>query len=176
MAGPKIPALSKTVVLVGMMGAGKTSIGRQLADRLGVRFVDSDDEIEAAAGCKIVDIFEIYGEEAFRDVERRVIARLLEGPPHVLATGGGAFMDESTRVKIRDHGVSVWLRASLSLLLGRVTRRNDRPLLNSGDLRQNLRALMEERDPVYGEAEIIIESGKESPDITAEKVLQALSP
>ena len=157
-----------------MMGAGKTCIGRRLADRLGAEFIDADDEIEAAAGCKIEDIFEIYGEKAFRDVERRVIARLLDGPPHVMATGGGAFMDRRTRQKIKKCGVSIWLRADLELLLSRVARRTDRPLLKSSDQRRTLESLMRDRYPVYGEADVVVDTGRESPDATVEKVVAAL--
>lgn len=164
----------RTFVLVGMMGAGKTCIGRRLAERLGAEFIDADDEIETAAGCKIEDIFEIYGEQAFRDVERRVIARLLDGPPHVMATGGGAFMDQSTRDKIRERAVSIWLRADIDLLLSRVARRTDRPLLKSGDQRKTLESLMRDREPTYGEADIVVDTGRESPDATVDKVLAAL--
>lgn len=165
---------SRTVVLVGMMGAGKTCIGRRLSDRLGAEFIDADDEIETAAGCKIEDIFEIYGEQAFRDVERRVIARLLDGPPQVIATGGGAFMDKKTRKKIKEGAVSIWLRADLDLLLSRVARRTDRPLLKAGDQRKTLESLMRDRYPVYGEADVVVDTGRESPDATVEKVLAAL--
>lgn len=164
----------KTVVLVGLMGAGKTCIGSRLADRLGLAFVDADTEIELAAGCSIQDIFDLYGEEAFRDGERRVIARLLESPVHILATGGGAFMDADTRAAIAGRGISIWLRADLDLLVSRVGRRDHRPLLNHGDRRETLRALMEERYPVYAEADIVIDSGRESPDDTVDRVIGAL--
>lgn len=164
----------KTIVLVGMMGAGKTCIGRRLAERLGIPFADADDEIEAAAGCKIEDIFSIYGEPAFRDVERRVIARLLDGPAMVLATGGGAFMSPETRGKIRKTSTSIWLRAELDLLLSRVARRTDRPLLKNGNKRETLKKLMLERDPVYREADLAVDTGKESPEATVDKVLSAL--
>src|SRR6185437_11475928 len=116
--------LPRTVALVGLMGAGKSSIGRRLAQRLKVPFIDADSEIEAAAGATVEEIFERHGEAAFREGERRVIARLLEGPVHVLATGGGAFMDPATRVLMRERAISIWLRAELDLLLPRVTRRN----------------------------------------------------
>ncbi|HEX2115672.1 MAG TPA: shikimate kinase, partial [Alphaproteobacteria bacterium] len=121
--------VERTIVMVGLMGAGKTSIGRRLAQRLGLAFVDADHEIEQAAGCTIEEIFERYGEAAFRDGERRIIQRLLERPPHVLATGGGAFMDPETRARIKEAGISVWLKADLDVLVRRVSRRNNRPLL-----------------------------------------------
>lgn len=175
MVAQNTKSTDKTIVLVGMMGAGKTCIGRRLAERLGARFIDADDEIETAAGCAIEDIFEVYGEQAFRDVERRVIARLLSGPAHVLATGGGAFMDEETRRRIRRNGVSVWLRADLDLLLGRVARRRDRPLLRNGNRRETIEALMRERYPIYAEADITVDSGKEVPETTVQRVMDALA-
>lgn len=166
--------LPRTLVLVGMMGAGKSTIGRRLATRLGVDFVDADAEIEAAAGCSIEDIFEIHGEAAFRDGERRVIARLLEGPVHVLATGGGAFCDPRTRAEIRARGISVWLRADLDLLLRRVARRNNRPLLKNGDMRETLERLLAERSPLYAEADIVVDTAEGPAEDTAERVLAAL--
>lgn len=164
----------KTVVLIGMMGAGKTCIGSRLADRIGLDFVDADVEIELAAGCSIADIFEIYGEDAFRDGERRVIRRLLGSPFHVLATGGGAFMDARTRAAIGRRAISIWLRADLDLLVSRVGRRDHRPLLNHGNRREILEALIAERHPVFGEADIVVDSGRESPDATVERVIEAL--
>ncbi len=164
----------KTVVLIGMMGAGKTCIGSRLADRIGLAFVDADVEIELAAGCSIADIFEIYGEEAFRDGERRVIQRLLGSPFHVLATGGGAFMNAETRAAIGRQAISIWLRADLDLLVSRVGRRDHRPLLNHGNRRGILEALIAERYPVFGEADIVVDSGRESPDATVERVIEAL--
>jgi shikimate kinase len=166
---------SRTIVLVGLMGAGKTNIGRRLAQRLGIAFVDADDEIEKAAGCSIADIFAVYGEAVFRDGERRVIARLLEAPPHVLATGGGAFMDDTVRAKVREKGVSVWLRVDLDTLVHRVARKSDeRPLLAGKDPREVLASLMESRYPIYAEADITIDSGRESPDATVGQVIAAL--
>jgi shikimate kinase len=166
---------TRTIVLVGLMGAGKTNIGRRLAQRLGVPFVDADDEIEKAAGCSIADIFAVYGEAVFRDGERRVLARLLDAPPHVLATGGGAFMDASVRAKVREKGVSVWLRADLDTLVYRVSRKSEeRPLLAGKDAREVLARLMEQRYPVYAEADITIDSGRESPDATVIQVVAAL--
>jgi len=161
-------------VLVGLMGAGKTNIGRRLAQRLGLPFVDADAEIEAAAGETIEEIFERRGEAAFRDGERRVIARLLDGPVHVLATGGGAFLDADTRRLIRERGVSVWLRADIELLLVRVARRNNRPLLKRGDPRETLTQLIEQRYPVYAQAEITVDTVDGPPDATLEKVIAAL--
>jgi shikimate kinase len=151
-------ALRRSVVLVGLMGAGKTSVGRRLADALGARFVDSDEEIERAAGMDVPTIFARLGEPAFRDGERRVIRRLLAEPALVLATGGGAFMDPETRAAVRAGAVSVWLRAALDTLLERTARRADRPLLRAGDPRDILARLMRERHPVYAEADIVIDS------------------
>lgn len=170
-----ISPLPKTVALVGLMGAGKSSIGRRLAQRLKVPFVDADAEIEAAAGATVEEIFERHGEAAFRDGERRVIARLLEGPVHVLATGGGAFMDPSTRELMRERAVSVWLKADLDLLLPRVLRRNNRPLLKAGEPRAVLERLIAERYPVYAEADITVNSLDGPPETTLERVLAALS-
>jgi shikimate kinase len=167
--------LPKTVVLVGLMGAGKSCIGRRLAQRLAVPFVDADEEIEKAAGCSIADIFAIYGEAVFRDGERRVIARLLDAPPQVLATGGGAFIDETVRAKIREKAISVWLRVGLDILVHRVGRKSeDRPLLAGRDARAVLSALIESRYPIYAEADITIDSARESPDVTVGRVIQAL--
>jgi shikimate kinase len=168
-------ARDRTIALVGLMGAGKSCIGRRLAARLDLPFIDADREIEEAAGCAIAEIFARHGEQAFRDGERRVILRLLDGPPHVLATGGGAFMDQRTRLAIRDRAVSVWLRADLELLLRRVARRSDRPLLQVADQRQKLKELMTERDPVYATADISVDSADGPPEATLERVLTALA-
>jgi len=164
----------RSVVLVGLMGAGKTSIGRRVAARLGVPFRDSDSEIELAAGCSIPELFHRYGEHDFRNGERRVIRRLLANSPLVLATGGGAFMDAETRAAIRSEGVSVWLRCKLATLVRRVATRRNRPLLRDGDPAEILGRLMEQRHPVYAEADIVVDCGDESPDYTTGKVLQAL--
>src|SRR5437588_8663147 len=134
--------VDKTLVLVGMMGAGKTSVGRRLASVLGMPFRDADSEIETAAGCSINDIFERFGEPAFRAGERKVIARLLGESPHVLATGGGAFMDPETRARISESGISVWLKANIDLLLERVKRKDNRPLLRNTDRRAAPSALL----------------------------------
>ena len=164
----------KPIVLVGLMGAGKSSIGRRLARRLGVNFSDADVEIVKAAGCSIEDIFRLYGEAAFRDGERRVIARLLDDDPHVLATGGGAFMSPETRERISQRGIAVWLRADLDVLVERTGRRRDRPLLNTGDPRKILKGLMDQRYPIYALADITVESRNVHQEVTVDRVLDAL--
>ncbi len=156
--GSKSKALRKTLVLVGLMGAGKSSIGRRLATRIGAEFVDADEEIAQAAGCSIEDIFALHGETAFRDGERRVIARLLRRPPHVLATGGGAFINDQTRAAIKQRAYSIWLRADLDILLRRVQRRDDRPLLKEGEPKEILERLIAERYSVYAEADLIVDT------------------
>jgi len=165
----------KTVVFVGLMGVGKTCIGRRLAQRLDLPFVDADKEIEEAAGCSIADIFERHGEKYFREGERRVILRLLDNPVHVLSTGGGAFMDAQTRAAIRERAISVWLRADLDLMLRRVSRRNDRPLLQVADPRAKLQELIDLRYPAYVEADITVDSVDGPPDVTLERVVGALA-
>jgi len=164
----------KTVVLVGLMGAGKSSIGRRLAQRLDLPFIDADKEIEAAAGCTIEEIFERFGEAAFRDGERRVILRLLDGPVHVLATGGGAFMDPLIRERVRQVAISLWLHADIELLLKRVSRRSNRPLLKTDDPRTVLERLIAQRYPVYAEADLRIDSADGPPEVTVQKVIEAL--
>lgn len=166
---------NRSIVMVGLMGAGKSSIGRRLATRLNLPFVDADTEIEAAAGCSIAEFFERDGEAEFRDGERRVIARLLEDEPKVLATGGGAFMDAETRTAIAESGISVWLRADLDTLVRRTSRRTDRPLLNNGDPARTLESLMETRHPVYAQADIVVDSNDGPPDETVERVVEALA-
>jgi shikimate kinase len=166
---------SRTVVLVGLMGAGKSKIGRRLAARLGLPFFDSDPEIEAAAGETIEEIFANRGERVFREGERRVIARLLSQPVHILATGGGAFMDPATRDVIARRGVSLWLRAELDVLVSRVMRRSNRPLLKQGDPRAILAELIERRYPVYAEADLVVESGEGSPEATVTRAIAALA-
>jgi shikimate kinase len=165
----------RTIVLVGLMGAGKSKIGRRLAARLNLAFFDSDHEIEAAAGESIEEIFANRGERVFRDGERRVIARLLAQPVHVLATGGGAFMDPATRRLIGERGVSLWLRADLDVLVSRVSRRNNRPLLKSGNARATLGTLIEQRHPVYAEADVVVDSGEGSPELTVTRAIAALA-
>ena len=146
------------IVLVGLMGAGKTSVGRRLAEKLGIPFVDADHEIEAAAGKSIADIFADHGETYFREGERRVIQRLISNGAQVLATGGGAFMNDETRARVREHGVSVWLRASLPLLMKRVMRRQDRPLLKTDDPLAVMQNLIDKRYPIYERADVTVES------------------
>ena len=165
----------RSIVLVGLMGAGKTKIGRRLATRLSLPFFDSDEAIESAAGETIEEIFANRGEAMFRDGERRVIARLLDGPVHVLATGGGAFMDPATRRVIAARGVSVWLRADLDVLFARVSRRTNRPLLKTPDPRAVLAELIERRHPIYAEADVTIDSGDGPPDATASRTIAALA-
>jgi shikimate kinase len=165
----------KTIVLVGLMGAGKSSIGRRLAIVLGLPFLDADTEIEAAAGLTIEEIFARDGEAGFRHGERRVIARLLDNPTQVLATGGGAFMDPATRALMRERTISIWLKADIELLLARVVRRNNRPLLKQGDPRIVLARLIDERYPIYAEADLTIESVDGPPEATLERVLEALA-
>jgi shikimate kinase len=170
-----LPDIRRTLVLVGLMGAGKSCIGRRLATRLDLPFIDADREIEDAAGCSIPEIFERHGEQAFRDGERRVILRLLDGPICVLATGGGAFMDPRTRQAVRGRAISIWLRADLDLLTRRVARRNDRPLLQVDDPRRKLEELMAVRYPVYAEADVTVDSQDGPPDATLERVIAALA-
>ncbi len=167
-------ALAKPVVLVGLMGAGKSTIGRRLASSLGISFVDADAEIAEAAGCSISDIFEIYGESIFRDLEQRVMQRLLNDKPCIIATGGGAFINPGIRAAIRDKAISVWLKAELDVLLERVSRRDTRPLLKTGDRRAILSRLMDERYPIYAEADIAIDSNAGVHEDVVQSVLRAL--
>ncbi len=169
------PLNRRTVALVGLMGVGKTSIGRRLASALGMPFKDADGEIETAAGRSINEIFAQFGEAAFRDGERRVIARLLDGPPHVLATGGGAFVDAQTRALIAAKAVSVWLKSDLALLARRVGRRDHRPLLVGKDPLAVLEDQAAERYPLFGEADIIIESGEAAHGVTVDAIVKALA-
>lgn len=166
--------LDRPVVLVGLMGAGKSTIGRKLARALELPFVDSDEAIEEAAGCSVSDIFALHGEPAFRDLERKVITRLLTGETLVLATGGGAWMQPAVREIIRQHAVTVWLKADIEVLLERVSKRNHRPILEKGDKRTILSALMEERYPVYAEAEITIDSNRGSQETIIKRIASAL--
>src|SRR5262245_51492695 len=166
--------LPRTVALVGLMGAGKSAIGKRLAMRLGLPFVDADDEIERAAGCSIAEFFDRFGEAEFRAGERRVISRLLAGPPHVLSTGGGAYMDTETRGLMRKHAITVWLRADLEVLYDRVRKRTHRPLLRQGDPKDILARLINQRYPVYAEADLVVESTAQPAEATTEQVLEAL--
>ncbi|HEX4106336.1 MAG TPA: shikimate kinase [Rhizomicrobium sp.] len=167
-------ALDRTIALVGMMGAGKTSVGRRLATRLGVPFRDADHEIEAAAGLTVAEIFEKFGESHFRDGERKVIARLLEEPPHVLATGGGAFMDETTRAAMAGAAFTIWLKAPVHLLMSRVKKRETRPLLKEGDMRATLERLLTIREPVYAKADMTLDSADEPHGAPVERIIEAL--
>jgi len=163
-----------SIVLVGMMGSGKSSIGRRLAARLGIPFADADAEIEEAAGMSIADIFEVHGESSFRSGEARVIARLLEHGPQVLATGGGAFMNPQTRANIHAKGISVWLKAEPDVLMRRLRRRSDRPLLKTADPTATLTNLLADRDPIYGEANLIVVSRDVPHDVIVEEIVTAL--
>ncbi|MBR0692114.1 shikimate kinase [Bradyrhizobium lablabi] len=164
----------RSIVLVGMMGAGKSTIGRRIAARLHLPFTDADTEIEAAAGMSISDIFEIHGEPYFRDGEARVIARILDGGPTVLATGGGAFMREETRLRIRSKAVSIWLKADPDIIMRRVRRRADRPLLQTPNPEATVSRLLGEREPVYQTADVTIASRDVPHDRIVDECLEAL--
>jgi shikimate kinase len=172
--GATTPRFSRSVVLVGLMGAGKTAVGRLLADRLQLPFVDADREIESAAGLTISEIFEKHGEPFFRDREEKVMARLLSGPPHVIAAGGGAFMSARTRDRIRESALSVWLKADVDLLVKRTAKRNHRPLLAGEDPRAVLQRLAQIREPVYAGADITVATSDEPADAVAQRVAAAL--
>jgi shikimate kinase len=165
----------RSIVLVGLMGAGKSTIGRRLAQNLRLPFKDADQEIEEAAGMSIPDIFSIYGEGYFRDGERKVIARLLQEGPMVLATGGGAFMSEETRANIAARGISIWLRAELDVLMRRVRKRATRPLLQNADPEGTMRRLMEIRHPVYATAHLTVESHETPHDRVVNDIVVAVS-
>ncbi len=165
---------ARSIVLVGLMGAGKTTVGRRLANALKLPFVDADTEIEKAAGQSITDIFADHGEEYFRDGERRVIGRLLLEGPHVLATGGGAFMDPETRTEIEAAGISLWLRADLPLLMKRVLRRSTRPLLMQDDPEAVMKRLIDERYPVYRNADIVVDSRDVPHDVIVREIIRQL--
>ena len=165
----------KSIVLVGLMGVGKSTVGRRLAKRLKMRFLDADEEIERAAGLKIAEIFERHGEAHFRDGERRVIARLLAGPPRVIATGGGAFMNEETRRLILERCIAIWLDADIDTLTQRVSRGRDRPLLRDQDPRAVLADLAERRNPIYAEAHLAIRSAGGPRDEVVERIVEALA-
>ena len=167
--------VARSIVLIGLMGAGKTAVGRRLANRLDLPFTDADTEIEIAAGQTVGEIFTEHGEAYFRQGESRVIARLLQGGPQVLATGGGAYMDACTRANIKARGISIWLKAELPVLLHRVRRRDNRPLLDSDDPDKVMRELMEKRYPIYAEADITVESRDVAHDLIVGDVVEALS-
>jgi shikimate kinase len=165
----------RSIVLVGLMGAGKSTIGRRLAQKLDLAFVDADAEIEQAAGKSVQDIFRDHGEASFREGERRVIARLLESGPQVLATGGGAFMTDETRNNISRRGIAVWLKADIALLMKRVRRRDNRPLLKADNPEEVMQTLIEQRYPVYSQADIIVESRDVPHSSIVSDVIRALA-
>lgn len=167
-------SLSKPIVLIGLMGAGKSTVGLRLAESLGVPFMDSDLEIESAAGCSISDLFAIYGEAIFRDLEQRVIKRLVENTNLVLATGGGSYIQPAVREVIKERAHTVWLRADLEVLLDRVSRRDSRPLLATGDKQKIMQRLMEERYPVYQQADTVIDSNHSSHEKVVREIIQTL--
>jgi shikimate kinase len=170
-----VAALGKRlIVLVGMMGVGKSTIGRRLAARLRLSFIDADTEIEAAAGMSIPEIFEVHGEPHFRDGEARVIARLLESGPAVLATGGGSFMREETRRRIAEKAVSIWLRADVDIIMRRVKRRADRPLLQTTDPEATVTRLISEREPIYRNADLTVASREVPHDRIVDECVEAL--
>jgi shikimate kinase/3-dehydroquinate synthase len=165
----------RTLVMVGMMGCGKTAVGRRLANTLEMRFVDADDEIEKAAGMSINEIFANLGEQHFRDGERRVIARLLANGPQVLATGGGAFMTEETRKRIKSEAISIWLKAELPILMRRVMRRDNRPLLKTPNPEGRMKELIAVRYPIYAEADITVQSREVAHDVMVAEIIDHLS-
>jgi shikimate kinase len=167
--------IDRPVVLVGLMGVGKTSIGRKLAGLLHIPFVDADEEIERAAQMSVAEIFEQFGETYFRDGERRVIARLMDGQKQVIATGGGAFVNDSTRALILEHGLAVWLDSDINVLVERVGRKNTRPLLRNGNPREILTRLKAEREPAYAQAPIRVLSSPGPQSRTVAQVLKAIN-
>jgi shikimate kinase len=169
------PLRARTITLVGLMGVGKSSVGRRLANALELPFKDADVEIEAAAGRSIPEIFASLGEPAFREGERRVITRLLEDPPHVLATGGGAFITPETRALIKERSISVWLKADLEVLVRRVGRKDNRPLITGKDPLEVLTDLAAVRYPIYAEADVMVETGDTAHHVTVDQVIQALT-
>jgi shikimate kinase len=174
-AHPSIDPKSKPIALVGMMGVGKTSIGRRLAQRLQISFVDADQEIVDAAGLSIPEIFERFGEAHFRDGERRVIARLFDGKRKIIATGGGAFINEETRQLMLDRSIVIWLDADIDTLVERTARKGDRPLLANGDAREILTKLAQDRNPFYAQAHIHVKSQSTPHEATLDAILKALS-
>ena len=165
---------SRSIVMVGLMGCGKSAVGRRLASRLSLPFIDADEEIEKAAGKSIEDIFAEHGEPYFRDGERKVLARLLRSGPQVLATGGGAFMNAETREAIAQAGISIWLKADLALLVRRVAKRNNRPLLKNGDPEVVLQTLIDTRYPLYAEADITVESRDVPHEVIVAEIVERL--
>jgi shikimate kinase len=165
---------ARSIVFVGLMGAGKTAIGRRVAATLGLAFIDSDHEIETVSRMTVPELFERYGEAEFRALEQRVIARILENGPLVLSTGGGAYMNEQTRRAIADHGISVWLKADLDTLMERVSKKQNRPLLKTADPRAVMQKLMDERYPVYANADATVVTRQERKEVIADEVVMAL--
>jgi shikimate kinase len=165
----------KSIVMIGLMGCGKSAVGRRLAVRLGLPFVDADEEIEKAAGQSIEDIFTEHGEPYFREGERKVLARLMRSGPQVLATGGGAFTNADTRAAIADRGISVWLKAELPLLVRRVAKRNNRPLLKGGDPQAVMQKLMDVRYPTYALADLTVESRDVPHDVIVAEIIERLA-
>jgi shikimate kinase len=166
--------LDRPVVLVGLMGVGKSTVGRRLAKRLGLPFVDSDSEIEGASGLSAAEVYERFGERDFRDGERRLVARLIEGDVRVIATGGGAFVDERTRELLNERAITVWLDAPVDVLAERTGRRNTRPLLRNDDPKGTLKRLSEQRRPAYAEAHIHVKSGSGAHKDVVESIVRAL--
>lgn len=167
--------LDRPLVLVGLMGVGKSTVGRRLANDLGISFIDADEEIEAAAQMSIAEIFERFGEAYFRDGERRVISRLIDGVPRIIATGGGAFMNDETRALILEGAIAIWLDADLATLVERVSRRNTRPLLRDSNAAEVLARLAEVRNPIYAQAQIHVRSKQGPHQRTVLSIMEALS-
>lgn len=167
--------IDRPIVLIGLMGAGKTTVGHRLARRLGLPFVDSDIEVERAAGRSIREIFEDFGEEALRSGERRVIQRLMDGEPKVLATGGGSFDDSETRALILERGIAVWLRADLDSLVERTSRRNTRPALDGEEPREVLETLIDEKHPIFEQAQIAVQTGNGPHSAVVNDILEGLA-
>lgn len=175
-SAPKVSFMPpRTIALVGLMGCGKTSIGRRLAKKLELPFFDSDQEVEMAAGCSMKEIYSVFGEEAFKSGERRVIARLLEQPVHILATGGSSVLDEETRAILKEKSITVWLDADLETLIARVSRRNDRPLVQDHDPRKVIEGLIEVCYPVYEQSDLHVKTYDEATNATVDRVIEAIS-
>jgi shikimate kinase len=179
-ADPRAAALlerlgGRSIVFVGLMGAGKTAIGRKVASLLGLSFIDSDHEIESVSRMTVPELFDRYGESEFRALEQRVILRILEGGPQVLSTGGGAYMNADTRQAIGEHGVSIWLKADLDVLMERVVKKQNRPLLRNPDPRAVMQRLMQERYPVYAHADVTVTTRDERKEVIADEVVAALN-
>ena len=164
----------RPIIIVGLMGSGKSTIGRKLAQVLDLDFVDSDSEIEKASQMTIADLFEVYGEPEFRALELRVVMRLIDGGPQVISTGGGAFINEEIRKAVKENGVSVWLDADLDTLMDRVSRRDTRPLLKNDDPRETMQRLMDQRYPVYAEADVRVRSREERKEVIVAEVIETL--